>query len=81
MDRALCRDSDHPERWWPGQHVPDEYAEAACVGCAVTTECLKYALTNHQDHGTWGGVSETRRASMTKPSTKSADTRKGRHER
>jgi WhiB family redox-sensing transcriptional regulator len=32
-------------------------AKAVCAGCRVRQECLNYAMTTHQAHGVWGGMS------------------------
>ena len=36
-------------------------AKAICEGCAVRGECLDYAVAIREQHGIWGGLSETER--------------------
>ena len=36
-------------------------AKAICAECAVTGECLEYALTIREPHGIWGGLNEDER--------------------
>ncbi len=62
---ALCRDED-PELFFPiGTVGPAERqvveAKAVCRQCAVTQDCLDWALATGQDAGVWGGLSEDER--------------------
>ena len=41
----------------------EAHAKAVCDGCPVRLACLAYALSVPIKHGTWGGLSETDRAS------------------
>jgi len=41
-----------------------EQAKALCRRCDVIAECLQWALTNNQNVGVWGGMSEDERCSM-----------------
>ncbi|MEM9200590.1 MAG: WhiB family transcriptional regulator [Actinomycetota bacterium] len=36
-------------------------AKAICEGCTVRGECLQYAVNIREQHGIWGGLSETER--------------------
>lgn len=36
-------------------------AKAICEMCSVRDDCLAYALTIREQHGIWGGLSETER--------------------
>ncbi|HEX4902166.1 MAG TPA: WhiB family transcriptional regulator [Acidimicrobiales bacterium] len=36
-------------------------AKAICGGCAVRQECLDYAVRIREQHGIWGGLSESER--------------------
>ena len=36
-------------------------AKAVCMGCAVLSQCLEYALETNQEFGIWGGMSATER--------------------
>ncbi len=33
-------------------------AKAICAQCPVRRPCLEYALTIHEQHGIWGGLTE-----------------------
>ncbi|MCK9894901.1 WhiB family transcriptional regulator [Frankia sp. AgB32] len=66
--RALCRDED-PELFFPiGTTGPAERqveeAKAVCARCAVTSDCLNWALDTGQDSGVWGGMSEDERRAL-----------------
>jgi WhiB family transcriptional regulator, redox-sensing transcriptional regulator len=39
-------------------------AKAICANCRVRQECLEYAMSTHQVHGIWGGLSEAERRSL-----------------
>lgn len=61
--RAKCRDEDS-ELFFPvGYGEPakrqTEQAKAVCRRCPVAGDCLQWALDHHQEHGVWGGLSET----------------------
>jgi hypothetical protein len=55
-ERALCRDTDEPDSWHGENPEEIAYAIGVCEGCPVRMQCLDYALTTGQRHGTWGGV-------------------------
>jgi WhiB family redox-sensing transcriptional regulator len=65
---ALCAEPRHagveffPER---GQSI--EPARAVCHRCAVSEECLGYALDRKIKHGVWGGLSERERRRIRVP--------------
>ena len=65
---AACVNED-PELFFPigstGPAVEQvERAKAICHGCAVTEQCLEWALETNQDAGVWGGLSEEERRSL-----------------
>lgn len=65
---AACLDED-PELFFPvGNTGPAllqvQEAKAVCATCPVTTQCLDWALDNHQDAGVWGGTGEDERRAM-----------------
>jgi len=65
---AACRTED-PELFFPvGNSGPAllqiEEAKDVCRRCAVSEQCLKWALDSAQGHGVWGGFSEDERRSM-----------------
>lgn len=39
-------------------------AKSVCARCPVRQECLDFAMTTHQVHGIWGGLSEEDRARL-----------------
>jgi len=62
---AACRDTE-PDLFFPvGQTGPAiahiASARAVCMTCAVSKECLEYALMTNQDAGIWGGTTEDER--------------------
>lgn len=66
---AACDGTD-PGAWFPprGQTVPDELV-ALCGRCPVATECLEFALAEHEelpagDAGVWAGTTPRQRAAM-----------------
>lgn len=61
--RARCRGMP-PAMWFPEQGEPTSPIKAICAGCPVRRECLDYAVTTNQIHGTWGGLSERQRQRM-----------------
>ena len=67
-DAALCRDTD-PDLFFPigttGQAlVSIDHAKRVCAECAVTQDCLDFALDTNQDSGIWGGLSEEERRAI-----------------
>ena len=60
MDAGNCR-SVSPSVFFPSDGVGVEVARQICRDCPVKHPCLEYALTNHIDHGVWGGTSERER--------------------
>lgn len=62
---ASCKDTS-PDLFFPvGQTGPAiehiANAKAVCESCAVSIECLEYALMTNQDAGIWGGLTEDER--------------------
>jgi len=39
-------------------------AKAICETCSVRDDCLSYALTIREQHGIWGGLSESERRDL-----------------
>ena len=39
-------------------------AKAICETCSVRDDCLSYALTIREQHGIWGGLSESERREL-----------------
>jgi len=59
-DLARCADKP-PGIFFPADGVGVEIARKICRECPVQDQCLEYALSNHIDHGVWGGASERER--------------------
>lgn len=60
MADGKCR--EYPAAtFFPQDGVGVIKAQKICVLCEVSGACLEYALTNHVDHGVWGGKSERER--------------------
>lgn len=43
------------------------YLQRVCRNCAVSDECLNFAIENNIAHGFWGGVTSRKRASLDRP--------------
>jgi WhiB family redox-sensing transcriptional regulator len=65
---ALCRDSELDLFFPDGTTGPAERqleeAKAVCRRCAVTCDCLAFALETGQDAGVWGATSEDERRAL-----------------
>jgi WhiB family redox-sensing transcriptional regulator len=62
---AACQFAD-PDLFFPisssgPSRAQVEQAKAVCAGCPVWQECLAFALSTHQVHGVWGGLTEQER--------------------
>lgn len=65
---AACLNVD-PELFFPigntGPAVAQvAEAKAVCRDCSVQSDCLQWAISNNQDSGVWGGLSEEERRSL-----------------
>lgn len=57
---ALCR--EYPDlEFFPTRGESIEPAKAVCRRCAVSEECLAYALERNEKFGMWGGTTERER--------------------
>lgn len=65
MAQGACR-AYPPNTFFPSDGVGVDRARKICATCTVTEQCLEYALTNHIDHGVWGGCSERERRRIAK---------------
>lgn len=43
------------------KNARERKAKAICQNCAVTADCLEYAVGIRERHGIWGGLSESER--------------------
>lgn len=65
-ERAACA-GRNPNLWFPEGGTPGpatREALATCTACPVITDCLAHALEQPENHGIWGGTTETERAAM-----------------
>jgi WhiB family redox-sensing transcriptional regulator len=74
MDLALCAQTD-PEAFFAekGEWQKTADAKRICAACPVRAQCLEFALTNKEQYGVWGGLSERERRKLRKPSRYSND--------
>lgn len=62
---AVCRSGRYdPELWWAGTHRDSAQAVRICGTCPIQRTCLRYALTEPERYGVWGGLSETKRTDV-----------------
>jgi WhiB family transcriptional regulator, redox-sensing transcriptional regulator len=62
---AECRHPEYQNAMFFPSETDDETLESAksvCAVCAVTEQCLQYALAAKEKLGVWGGMSEQERA-------------------
>ena len=66
-DRGACAGRD-PEAWFPnvGNTGAVQAAKAVCHSCPVMLQCAQHALTNNEQVGVWGGLSEGQRTTIRK---------------
>lgn len=62
---AACQDTN-PELFFPngeGEDALSQTAEAkkVCSPCPVRAACLAWAVTERQQHGVWGGLTDSER--------------------
>ena len=67
--RAICRDEDDPDLFFPvGSTGPAllQIAEAktVCRRCPVVSRCLEWALETNQEFGVSGGMDEDERRAL-----------------
>jgi WhiB family redox-sensing transcriptional regulator len=55
-----------PATFFPSDGAGVDKARRICATCAVTTQCLEYALDHRIEHGVWGGCSERERRRILK---------------
>jgi WhiB family transcriptional regulator, redox-sensing transcriptional regulator len=65
QDEAKCVGMDTNIFFYDrGAHAQLERARKICGNCPVANDCLEFALTNHIEHGLWGGKSNRERRSI-----------------
>jgi WhiB family redox-sensing transcriptional regulator len=60
MAQGSCRELP-PELFFPTSGRGVNEAKRVCATCPVVEKCLEYALSEHIEHGIWGGRSERER--------------------
>lgn len=55
-----------PATFFPSDGAGVDKARRICATCAVTDQCLEYALEHRIEHGVWGGCSERERRRILK---------------
>lgn len=65
MEQGNCRNFA-PAVFFPADGAGVDRARKVCATCPVVQTCLEYALTEHIDHGVWGGCSERERRRIAK---------------
>jgi|10_taG_2_1085330.scaffolds.fasta_scaffold03898_6 WhiB family redox-sensing transcriptional regulator len=64
LTKAACKGEDtavfFPSTWQG--NTSSRKAKSICSKCAVTHQCLDYALKNEIQHGVWGGLNPYERA-------------------
>ncbi len=63
MEQAACTKAN-PDLFFPEPSPPKAHVEAAkavCRACPVQSQCLEFALVNHENVGIWGGKTERER--------------------
>lgn len=68
MLQAACRNHDH-HLWFPTRGETTRKGKTICTQCPVRLQCLNYAITTHQEFGTWGGLSPDQRRRYRKART------------
>jgi WhiB family redox-sensing transcriptional regulator len=59
--KGLCRSKRYnPDMWSPFENHERRalLAKDVCVQCPVLQQCREWALSHHEEHGVWGGLSE-----------------------
>ena len=70
--RAACRDHPNPDEvFFPhnekGKRTDISQAQAICFDCPVRKTCLVYAVVYREARGVWGGMSESDRKQISRP--------------
>jgi WhiB family redox-sensing transcriptional regulator len=62
---ALCSEVDY-DTFFPEKGGSTKEAKRICAECAVSEQCLEYAIVNDQRYGIWGGIAESERYEIRK---------------
>lgn len=66
-DDALCTQVGG-DIFYPETGESARPAKSICARCDVRSQCLQYALDNHEEHRVWGGTTETDRRKLNRRS-------------
>jgi len=64
-DKAKCHGTN-PELFFSVAKEDITAAKNFCADCPVKEACLDFAMTSHQEHGVWGGMSEKDRRNISR---------------
>lgn len=64
MDFAKCKQSKHPNFFFPEDVPGTNEAIEFCQDCPVKSPCGQYAMDNNIIYGIWGGLSIRARAKL-----------------
>jgi len=59
-EEAACREADTAV-FFPATDEEAAAAKAICAVCPVREPCLLFALSNREEQGVWGGLTEAER--------------------
>lgn len=62
---AECAKPSTEPDWWFDEET-QELAKAICSNCPLVEACLRYALSNKEEHGVWGGMTAEERWKLRK---------------
>ncbi len=70
--QAVCRNNIHypPWIWFPEVKNEAWLSKSLCQTCPVMKECREYSRINHEEWGTWGGLTEWDRGDRTRRNRK-----------
>lgn len=64
QDLARCLEVIDPDIFFPERGGSDRGARKVCASCPVRVACLRYAITNRERFGIWGGTNEKERQTL-----------------
>ncbi|WP_405433832.1 WhiB family transcriptional regulator [Micromonospora sp. NBC_00617] len=64
-ERAACRGIDVDVFYpLPNDRVAEARALLVCAQCPIRARCRRYAISNRETYGIWGGMTEQQRAAL-----------------
>lgn len=67
QESALCAGLD-TEMFYPDAGVGSADVQEFCSNCPVQADCLSASLTNGEEYGIWGGLTESARLPLVRAS-------------